>query len=348
VKWIGTHIWDWVTRFRNDVYIENISEVSASDHVVGIDNDGKLTKFDTPVPGTGGSTLDNAITVTNNDGGFSHIANTTISAATTITNVLDSILTPYNNTTITLNSLEFAKRASASTWYAPTSTSKEQQVEIGQHFQITTLAYTVATPSQTTDASVDFRVGSTDIAEFQGGTDNNTSAQQLTSAYVVTDDVVNTDGTYKSGDVYAFNVVAIDSGSGSNVEIQSNYINVTVLNRVKVGGSLISSISSNTEAQVLWNGLSGAYSNLAVKGDILVTADADMDTANKYTFIIYPNDWGSISNILHNDGQSVLSDFDSGHQKSIENGFGVTIPYRIYRSIYADAFAQNSTLKISF
>ena len=45
MKWIGAHIWDWVTRFRNDVYLEDVRE-TPQDHVVGIDADGKLFKQD--------------------------------------------------------------------------------------------------------------------------------------------------------------------------------------------------------------------------------------------------------------------------------------------------------------
>ena len=45
MKWIGQHIWGFISRFRNDVYLENVSE-SAQDHVVGIDADGKLYKQD--------------------------------------------------------------------------------------------------------------------------------------------------------------------------------------------------------------------------------------------------------------------------------------------------------------
>tara|TARA_R100001129_G_scaffold97908_1_gene66717 strand:- start:3199 stop:4710 length:1512 start_codon:yes stop_codon:yes gene_type:complete len=45
LKWIGQHIWDFISRFRNDVYLENVTE-SAQDHVVGIDSDGKLYKQD--------------------------------------------------------------------------------------------------------------------------------------------------------------------------------------------------------------------------------------------------------------------------------------------------------------
>ena len=48
MKWIGQHIWDFISRFRNDVYLENVTE-STQDHVVGIDADGKLYKQDVPV-----------------------------------------------------------------------------------------------------------------------------------------------------------------------------------------------------------------------------------------------------------------------------------------------------------
>ena len=343
MKWIGAHIWDWVTRFRNDVYIENISEVS-QDHVIGIDADGKLTKFDTPVPGTGGSTLDSDITVTNLDGGFSHIAGDTISASTTITNVLDSILTPYNNTTITLNSVIFAKLAAESSWETPAvSLTGDIDVETGQDFRVTELTYNVATPTQTSDTSVDFMVGASQIPGFQNGADDNTSSQSLSPAYTVVNDAV----ASELGDVYALNVVATDSGGAGSVVIQSNYINVTVKNRVKIGGSSVSSVASISEAKTLWDGISDAYSELAIKGDITAVVDEGMDRL-QYTWVIYPNAWGSLSNITHNNGQSVLSDFEAPVSFSIENVFGTSVTCKLYRSTYVGAFAENSTLKISF
>ena len=42
---LGYKIWDFITWFRRDVYIENITE-SVQDHVVGIDANGKLYKQD--------------------------------------------------------------------------------------------------------------------------------------------------------------------------------------------------------------------------------------------------------------------------------------------------------------
>ena len=48
MKWIGQHIYDFIARFRNDVYLESLNE-SAQDHVVGIDASGKLYKQDVAV-----------------------------------------------------------------------------------------------------------------------------------------------------------------------------------------------------------------------------------------------------------------------------------------------------------
>jgi len=45
MKWIGQHIWDFVSRFRNDVYLENIADGTVdSDKFLGLDENGKIVK----------------------------------------------------------------------------------------------------------------------------------------------------------------------------------------------------------------------------------------------------------------------------------------------------------------
>jgi len=75
VKWIGYHIWDFITRFRNDVYIEDL-DVSSETNAVVVDSSGKLTKNPslgggssvtsvtgtTPVVSSGGTTPDISVT----------------------------------------------------------------------------------------------------------------------------------------------------------------------------------------------------------------------------------------------------------------------------------------------
>tara|TARA_R110002020_G_scaffold465524_1_gene686997 strand:- start:640 stop:2526 length:1887 start_codon:yes stop_codon:yes gene_type:complete len=43
MKWIGQHIWDFISRFRNDVYLENLSTTS-EDEILVVDADGKISK----------------------------------------------------------------------------------------------------------------------------------------------------------------------------------------------------------------------------------------------------------------------------------------------------------------
>ena len=52
MKWIGQHIWDFISRFRTTVYIENL-ETSSEENVLVVDSDGKVTKNTT----LGGSNL---------------------------------------------------------------------------------------------------------------------------------------------------------------------------------------------------------------------------------------------------------------------------------------------------
>ena len=43
MKWIGQHIWDFISRFRGDVYLENLSTTSEAELLV-VDSDGKVSK----------------------------------------------------------------------------------------------------------------------------------------------------------------------------------------------------------------------------------------------------------------------------------------------------------------
>ena len=43
MKWIGQHIWDFISRFRNDVYLESVG-TSSETNVLVVDSDGKITK----------------------------------------------------------------------------------------------------------------------------------------------------------------------------------------------------------------------------------------------------------------------------------------------------------------
>ena len=44
MKWIGQHIWDFISRFRSDVYLESLS-TSTETNILVVDSDGKITKI---------------------------------------------------------------------------------------------------------------------------------------------------------------------------------------------------------------------------------------------------------------------------------------------------------------
>jgi len=45
IKWIGQHIWDFISRFRNDVYLENIADGTVVDNkFLGLDSSNKVVK----------------------------------------------------------------------------------------------------------------------------------------------------------------------------------------------------------------------------------------------------------------------------------------------------------------
>ena len=45
IKWIGQHIWDFVSRFRSDVYLESISSGTiTSGGILGLDSNNKIVK----------------------------------------------------------------------------------------------------------------------------------------------------------------------------------------------------------------------------------------------------------------------------------------------------------------
>lgn len=348
MKWIGKHIFDLISRFRSDVYLDSIeSSTIVSGGNLGLDSNNKIVKA--TVSGGGNETTDNSITVTNTDAAFSHL--TTIGSGVTFTDVFELILAPYVRSTITLDNIQFAKETSTATMGSSNWVSGNQDVEVGQAFQVTGVEYEVGTPAKTDDNSVIFKVNATTI---QGGgtgsnlTDTNTS-QQTTTTNVTDDQVVNS----TSGDSYRFRVFATDAGDGgsfSPVTITSNSIYVYVKNRFKVGGHATSSVADAAAAKTLWEAIGTGVtgSGLKARGTISVTTDSNMDTEGKYTWIMYPSSWGSISGILQDNSYAVLSDFESPQTLDIENEFGVSTEYKLHRSTYDDAFANGTTLTISF
>ena len=73
MKWIGQHIWDFISRFRTTVYLENL-ETSSETNVLVVDSDGKVTKNSSASGDITG------VTITTDSGGGSAASDTSGSA----------------------------------------------------------------------------------------------------------------------------------------------------------------------------------------------------------------------------------------------------------------------------
>ncbi len=286
----------------------------------------------------GSSAIQTAINITNSDAAFSHMT-TPITVGTDIEAVLRNMLEKYNVTSISITNVSRALQnaTSAGSGYGSFSNDTNgETVEVGRGVRIQGFNYNIVDNTQTGDTSVVFRENGSAV---ESGFADDNAAKTLTST-------IERDLTVQSTRNYS--VLAVDSGSGSNVDITSGNITFNWYYRVRVGSSTTAAIADNAAAQTLWGTLTAPFDNLIAQGDFTATADAGMDTANKFTWVAYPSAWGAPNQILLNNATDVLSDFEAVVEKDITNDYGVTTTYRFYRSTFDDAFASGQTIKIDF
>tara|TARA_R110002050_G_scaffold209677_3_gene345678 strand:+ start:352 stop:1386 length:1035 start_codon:yes stop_codon:yes gene_type:complete len=343
IKWIGQHIFDLIARFRGDVYLDNVpTEPIVSGGNLGLDANGRIVK-NTVSASAGNETTDNDIQITNDDPAFDHMG-ASINSGTTFTDVFELILNPYVQTSISLDSMTLTKETSTNTYGSAVSIEGSQDLHIGQRFRVTQVRYSVANTDKTKDTGVDFKFNTTDIQT--GFADSTTSVQDLSSALEIDDTSIS---SHFTGDSYRFHVTAEDEDS-SFPDISSNSFYIRIKHYFKLGGHATSSVESHAEAKTLWEALGDGVtgSGLSTRTTTDFTTDSAIDTQDNYTWIIYPSAWGNISNIKQDDSYGVLDDFLAPVAFNIENEFGVSVEYKLYRSKDDDAFAIGKTLTIFF
>jgi hypothetical protein len=85
MKWIGQHIYDLVARFRNDVYLEDLSTTTET-NVLVVDSDGKVSKTTVITGDVTGVTQGDNITVTDPNGPVPTVAlNTSLTGLDSVT-----------------------------------------------------------------------------------------------------------------------------------------------------------------------------------------------------------------------------------------------------------------------
>jgi hypothetical protein len=85
MKWLGQHIYDLIARFRNDVYLEDLSTTTET-NVLVVDSDGKVSKNTTTIGDITGITEGDNITVLDPTGPVPKVAlNTSLTGLTSVT-----------------------------------------------------------------------------------------------------------------------------------------------------------------------------------------------------------------------------------------------------------------------
>jgi hypothetical protein len=207
MKWIGQHIWSFISRFRTTVYLENL-ETSSEENVLVVDSDGKVTKNTT----LGGSDLtltnetDNRVITSTGGTGLNAEANLTYSdgaglSLSSSTNSFPKILLENSSTGVGGPSIKFNRTevgadddeiGSFDFWSEDEGGSTQNYSEIACYIAD-------ATPGQEA-GRLEFKV-----AEFDGSSNNPTTGLKI-------DGDTNADGEVD---------VTIGAGVGSTTTIAS-------------------------------------------------------------------------------------------------------------------------------
>jgi hypothetical protein len=103
MKWIGQHIYDLVARFRNDVYLEDLSTTTET-NVLVVDSDGKISKTTVITGDVTGITEGDNITVTDPTGPVPTVAlNTSLTGLDSVTSTSFVGALTGNADTVTTN-----------------------------------------------------------------------------------------------------------------------------------------------------------------------------------------------------------------------------------------------------
>lgn len=288
------------------------------------------------VNGDVGGYLENAINISNLDAAFSHMT-TPIAAGTGFEAILRDMLEKYNITTITLSAVKAAYQNTDGSYPATSDITTLSNLEVGRGIRVDGFTFSIADTSQTGDTSVLFKIGGTTA---QSGISDTANTVTLSSAN--TQDP----GTATS---LTYLVEATDNGSGTNNTISSSK-SLNWYYRVKVGASATSAVTTDSQAQSLYDGLitTGAYNNIKTNSTFTTNTSTAMNTSGNYTYIIYPASFTEITSIIQGGSIPVLGAFTDLGDFTIQNQYGVSVSYSIYKSNITQAFADNTTLEIAF
>lgn len=290
--------------------------------------------------GTGSPLTTQDINITNDSEAFSHMA-TPIALGTSLEDILIDMLSVYDPTTITLDSLSVSFLGTNGSWSSFIDMTSFNPLEVGEGVRIKGFNKSIGNDSQTQDNSVSIIQNG---VIYEQGFSDSTATSNFSQVLLISP---------QSPSSRQFSLLAIDDGGNENINIYSNSKQIQWRRRVKIGSSSTSSLDNSAEAQVLFDGISTIFNGLTNETTIEALGDEGTNTNGNYTYIIYPTSFGLISSIFQGGSYEVLDDFSilsssTSTVFNLENDYGVISGYYVYRSNDTGVFGVNTSISVSF
>ena len=282
--------------------------------------------------GDGDTTLEYAITVTNDDEAFDTIISTVYEAGTSLTDVLKAILDPYQKTSVSLSSMSGTLNGSDLNIGVGTKV-----VEVGSQVNLSRVSYGVPEPDKIKDTSLKLlQNGSSHMTLNETGTSDVTLTPHINSMF-----------TTPHTDTYV--VTAIDNGNPNGAEYTTTSSSIKVEWRYFVVLAADTSIpTTNEEATAIFGGSStdGSLINDPGSSSFDLVCGEENAADGYYTFLMWPSTFGTLKSVLQNSSTDTTADFTLVGEFTVTNSYDLGIAYYIYRTNDTGAFNDEIVLTV--
>lgn len=294
--------------------------------------------------GSGSQNTDAAIEVTNTDGAFDTIFNTTYESNSSVTTILSQILNPYVTAKLNLSNIKYRDPAQSSDQSASSSAS----VEVGSNIAIKGLSFSTTDSDQIQENSIKLLKNNSEIGGYVGFEE--TGFNGYFSDISLSD--INIE--HNSPQTDTFKLTATDVGSaaiGATYPLSSGSISISWRYKVLLCTSptlLVDGATSDFNSIISGSGASNNINDevFTSSGSFNVVTTAGSDEEANYTYITYPKVLGVITAITYNNFP-IEGDFTLVGEFNHTNVGGLTQAHYIYRTFQTQALEAGYTLEIT-
>lgn len=287
--------------------------------------------------GAGGDDLtDEAITVTNTDGGFSSLVGGTFETGTSITTILKNILDPYKLPQFTSFSVTYQAGGQGVVHLG----GQSKNYEVGTSIVMNNYEYAIDTPSSVLSNSVVLNQNSTSFVS--GLSESNTSFVLFPQS---TSHQNNTPATI----TYGMSATENGNPNGITSTVSSSTASINFRYRVALAAHDVVP-SNNSEANTTFANLAGS-SLISDPGtsSFDLSCSSAVEGESNFTFILIPEPFGTLKSVIQNNSTDVTADFAlvGSSTFTVTVPTGISVAYYIYKTNDPGAFNDGNTLTIT-